>query len=230
VSAEGPVGRIIEKCTEFEPHNRFKSIPALRSALLTILSRVDALPSPEAEPWADKLQGNEEWNEQELEEFARYLKSEDNYFNQWTIFRAFEDETVEYFYGIDESLGKLISLEYCGWISSSSFDFNYCDVLIGRLIEIFSLGDFDVKVAAIMAGAELAIDHNRWFVMGHVMKLCGPTMDEQLAERLAIEIIVESAHTQFQQCAERLSKPIEDYHPRIAEVLGAVTSAVLKST
>jgi eukaryotic-like serine/threonine-protein kinase len=70
-----------------------------------------------------------------------------------------------------------------------------------------------------MAAAEMAIEHNRWFVMGHVVRLCGPTMDEQLAERLAIEIIVEAAHQRFKQCAERLSKSIEDYHPRIAEIL-----------
>jgi eukaryotic-like serine/threonine-protein kinase len=180
---------------------------------------VDALPSPEAEPWADKLQEHGDWNEQDLEEFARYLKSEENYFDRWTIFRAFDDETIEYFYSLDVSLAKLIALEYCRWVGSTAFDFNYCDVLIGRLINVVGLGDFDVKVAAIMGAAEMAVEHNRWFVMGHVMKLCGPTMDDQLAERLAIEIIVEGAHKQFKQCAERLSKSITEYHTRIAEIL-----------
>jgi serine/threonine protein kinase len=62
-SIQSPVGMIIEKCTEFSPKKRFKSIVSLRGALLKILSEPQNLaPSPNAKEWAENLQDLTDWN------------------------------------------------------------------------------------------------------------------------------------------------------------------------
>ena len=69
--------------------------------------------------------------------------------------------------------------------------------------------------------AELGCSHNRWFVMKRVKSLCGSTLDEKLAERIAIEIAAEEAEHTFISCIETISEHVESYHPAIASVLQA---------
>lgn len=49
--------------------------------------------------------------------------------------------------------------------------------------------------------------------------MCGSSLDPRLAERLAIDIVVEGAGENFRLCAETIHLTINDYHSRIAEAI-----------
>jgi hypothetical protein len=119
---------------------------------------------------------------------------------------------------LESELWQVVALVYCDW-AHGSFDFNYCDVIISRLEVIFHLGNLDSKSAAAIAGAELGYSHNRWFVMGRVVRMCGSDLEDLVAQRIAIEIRVEEVHKQFIYCASESKHSVSDYHPQIVEVL-----------
>lgn len=218
-SGQGPIGMIIEKCTEFSPKKRFKSIVALRGALLKILSEPQNLtPSPSAKEWAENLQDLADWNIQKLEDFARFIKSIQEQSDSWVVCDALNEDIFNAMYQIEPELWQIVALAYCDW-AHGSFDFNYSDVIISRLETIFGLGNLDSKAAAAIAGAELGYSHNRWFVMGRVVRMCGSDLEDVVAQRIAIEIRVEEVHKSFIYCATESRHSVSDYHPQIVEVL-----------
>jgi len=218
-SIQSPVGMIIEKCTEFSPKKRFKSIVSLRGALLKILSEPQNLaPSPNAKEWAENLQDLTDWNIQKLESFARFIKSIQDQSDLWVICEALNEYVFNAMHKLESELWQVVALVYCDW-AHGSFDFNYCDVIISRLEVIFHLGNLDSKSAAAIAGAELGYSHNRWFVMGRVVRMCGSDLEDLVAQRIAIEIRVEEVHKQFIYCASESKHSVSDYHPQIVEVL-----------
>jgi len=218
-SGQGPVGMIIEKCTELNPKKRFKSVTALRGALLKILSEHQNLtPSPSAKEWADNLQDLTDWNIQTLESFARFIKSIQEQSDLWVVFEALDEDVFDVLYKIDPELWQIVALAYCDW-AHGSFDFNYCDVIISRLGVIFKLGNLDSKSAAAIASAILGYSHHRWYVMGRVVRMCGSDLDDVLAQRIAIEIRAEEVHREFIDCANESRNSISNYHPQIAEAL-----------
>jgi hypothetical protein len=75
------------------------------------------------------------------------------------------------------------------------------------------------KSAAVLAGAALAEHHNRWYVMGRIVNLCKPTMDEVVAKRISIDIRAQEVESDFRACAERIHRNVTDFHPIIAEAI-----------
>jgi len=55
--------------------------------------------------------------------------------------------------------------------------------------------------------------------MKQVMRMLSPRLDDFTAQSIAIKIRVEEVQTQFISCTEVIDRKIEDYRPRIAEVL-----------
>ncbi|MCC3535593.1 MAG: serine/threonine protein kinase [Microcoleus sp. PH2017_25_DOB_D_A] len=220
-TSQGPVGLIIEKCTEINPKKRFKHITAVRGALLKILSEPQNLtPSTSATEWVDKLQNISDWRNQELETFARFIKATQDESDLWVICQAIDEDVLRKLHLLDEELWQVVALAYSDWARSYSyFVFDYCDVIIRRLEVIFELGNLDCKSATALAGAVLGKLHHRWFVMKQVMYMLGPNLDDLIAQRIAIEIQVEEVQETFISCAHGISRNIEDYHPRITEVL-----------
>lgn len=218
-TSQGPVGMIIEKCTEINSKKRFKNIAVLRGALLKILSEPQNLtPSPSATEWVAKLQNLSEWNSQTLEDFARFMKATQDESDLWVVCQAIDEDVLRTLKSIDEELWQVIAIAYCDW-AHGSFGFDYCDVIIRRLEVIFELGNLDSKSSAALASAVLGWSHRRWFVMKQVVRMLSPSLDDLIAQRIAIEIRVEEVQKQFISCAEVIDRKIEDYHPQIAEVL-----------
>lgn len=87
--------------------------------------------------------------------------------------RHLDEEKLQRLHAIDTDLWESLIPPYCAW-AMGSFDFNFCDVLVRRLEEVFNLGSLDAKAASALAIAELGASHNRWHVMGRLFLLCGP--------------------------------------------------------
>jgi serine/threonine protein kinase len=218
-TSHGPIGMIIEKCTELDPKKRFKNISALRGALLKILSEPQNLtPSPSATEWVEKLQDLSDWNSEVLESFARFIKTTQDESDLWVVCQAIDEDVLKKLNSIDEELWQVIAIAYCDW-ATGSFGFDYCDVIIGRLEVIFKLGNLDSKSSAALASAILGWSHNRWFVMEQVMRILNSNLNDLTAQRIAIEIQVEGLQDKFIACAKVINRSIDNYHPQIAEVL-----------
>ena len=217
--SQSPVGMIIEKCTEVSPTRRFKNVTSLRGALLKILSEPQNLtPSPNAREWAEKLQDLTVWNSQSLEDFARFIKTAQDNSDLWIICKSLDEDTLKNLHQIDQELWQIVALAYCEW-AKGSFEFNYCDVIVRQLEVIFKLGNLDTKSAAAIAGSILGYSHNRWFVMGRVVRMCGSDLEDAVAQRIAIEILVEEVQDKFTYCAKKSRRSVSNYHPKIVEVL-----------
>jgi hypothetical protein len=165
-----------------------------------------------------KLQNLFEWNSQKLEDFARFMKATQDESDLWVVCQAIDEDVLRMLKSIDEELWQVIAIAYCDW-AHGSFGFDYCDVIIRRLEVIFELGNFDLKSSAALASAVLGCSHHRWFVMKQVMRMLSPSLDDLIAQRIAIEIRVEEVQKQFISCAEVIDRKIDDYHSRIAEIL-----------
>lgn len=215
----GPLGAVIEKCTEVDPRKRFKSIAAVRAALFTALSTsTGAKPSADAASWISKLEDIGNWSEVDIEDFLRFAIRNASPDERTAIFRAIDEEKLVQMGKRNDDLLNMLSLELCKW-AQGGFDFTYCDVLVGRLEKIFEIGSYECKARAAIATAELGASHNRWYVMQRLVKMCGSGMDNALGTRIAIEIIAEDAQQNFKRCVDRINYTVSVYHPAIAAVL-----------
>lgn len=214
----GSIGPIIEKCTELDPRRRFKSVGALRSVLLTALSAAPIPSTATGAAWLARIADIATWTADDLEQFARFITSDKNISERDSLCRALDEETLKAMQCIDAIAWRPVADCYCEW-ATGSFAWNYCDVIIGRLVAIFEVGEVETIASAIMAAARLACSHNRWFVMRQVLAMAGSTLADEVAHRVAIEIVVQDAHRDFTQSAAAVSEPIDRYHPRIADVL-----------
>ena len=219
-SASGAIGAVIEKCTEQKPEKRFKNVQALRGALLTLLSSASSITaSPKASEWAESLKTIPEWKLDDAYAFARFISQTNSSEDKFAIYSAIDDEAFTALINLDADIWKHVAINYADWIESTSFPFDYCDVLAKRLELIFRLGDLEGKAAAVMAAAELAHSHNRWYVMGHVVKMCGVSIGDDEAQRIAIEIRAADSADKFLRCVEGIGKDVSSFHPRIASVV-----------
>lgn len=221
LTCDGPIGLIIEKCTERDPSKRFSSIAALRSTLLKTLAQHNVnFDDDSFVDWQAKVANCHNWNYDEFAKFVMYLKKGQQ--DYLYILFEIDQSNLEKLKAIDEELWDNLAVVYLDWIRTRGFDFNYCDVLIGHIKHIYDkTSNLKVKCLATIVGADLAESHNRWFVMGKVVSMCSPQIDSMLAQRISIEIVVggEAIRNHFLACVDRISLESDSYHPAIAEAL-----------
>jgi serine/threonine protein kinase len=192
LTAVGQIGFIIEKCTEKDINKRFPDINSLRTMLLGCLSEQseNKNSNKDTKLWISKLKTIGQWKVSDLEQFDFYLKRNRDDWNN--IFYSFNPDTLDALFKIDILQTESIILDYFEWVSSRHFGFDYCDVLIGRVVRAYNLSDnMEIKSHAVLAAAELGSHHNRWYVMDNVVKMADSSISELLARRISIEIHID---------------------------------------
>jgi hypothetical protein len=192
----------------------------VRGALLTLLSQPTTIkPSITASEWIAKFESLTNWDSNSFGAFVRYPTQEASEDDQVLLFRSIgEDQLIE-LKKLDDVLWQSLSVWYCDRVYGGGFAWEYCDVIIRRLECIYELGNFDSKSAAVITAARLGASHNRWFVMRQLTAMCAVGIDDNLAERFAIEIIACEAHRDFRKCVDEINLNTEVYHSRIQKVL-----------
>jgi len=219
-AVDDAIGVVIEKCTEIRSDKRFQSVQSLRAALLSALSEpTDVTLSIGTANWVEGVEDVGNWDRARAEKFVRFVFTLDNDKERSAIFRAVTEETFEAINKLDGDFFKTVANKYCEWIEEREFDFDYCDVLIQRVETIFRLGDAETKANAALAAARLGRSHNRWFVMGRLVRMCGNSLDDAVARRIAIEVKARAAEEDFIRCAAVIRHEVQDYHPKIAAAL-----------
>jgi serine/threonine protein kinase len=219
LSGDGEIGAIIERCTKNNTAHRFKNVDTLRKRVLYFLSK-DSIKIDEAgdEKWVQLIKKFDTWDSDLFENFVFYLKRNPR---SRDILFEMESEILDLFYQLDKDLSNELSIIYSEWVYSRNFNFDYCDVIIGLIFKIYEkTSDLEVKSKAVIAAAELGRSHNRWYVMGYVVKMAGKGIDEHLAFRISLELELEDQNIQnFKRCAQGINLSISDYHPIIKETL-----------
>ena len=175
--------------------------------------------SIEATEWVERLEDLSTWDTTRINDLARYVDKNENTLDLWLVFQALDEEKLRLLSNIDSDYWETIALGYCQWAYDSSFDFVYCDAVVGRLECIFEVGSLDCKAAAVLATAKLGVSHNRWYVMRRLLQMCSPSLDETVAKRIAIEIVVGDAQYRFTASAAGVAESLNAFHPLIADAL-----------
>lgn len=220
LSAEGEIGLIIEKCTKHKKEQRFKNIKAIRSKLLSLLSSdAGATLTATDQVWKDKFESVLLWDEDIFENFVFYCKKSSDIVE--VLFRELTEDVFEVFFGLDKALFYDLSIMYSEWVYWKSFQFEYCDAVVNNLYWIYlKAKDVEVKCKCAISAAELGKSHNRWYVMGYVIKMCSPDIDENLAFRISMDIELNARdQLNFRKCATQISRNIDVYHNLIQNAL-----------
>lgn len=221
LKAKGPIGYVIEKCTEEKPEHRFNSVSSLRSAFLSILAKFDSeKPAPDVQDLVEKMNDALQWNDDEFEAFYISLSRIEDDIS--LIFFEINMDMILHFSTLDKGIWENFSLKYFSWINERSFSFEYCDVLVGRIKKISDLStSVDVKAKAVTTGISLGSRHNRWYVMRIMVTMANSTIPDNLAFRISIEIHVGGFRLKnyFKACVSRISNTVDSYHPIIKDAI-----------
>jgi eukaryotic-like serine/threonine-protein kinase len=211
----------LEKCTETDQKKRFPTIAALRSALFDLwrTSQFDA-PIDDDANFLDAVLANpssvEAWRHLVAHAEGAELTDRNG------LLRSLNAEHLVQLSGLDDALfGRLMAL-ICEWVESTGFQWEYCDVIGDRLVEVYRVSPVRIRCHIVLAALDLAVSHNRWHVMNQVGAMLGQTADNGLVDRTLIEIGLDSAiESKLRTIEEIVSWSRDHWHPKIAEHLNA---------
>jgi len=220
-TADGPIGVIIEKCTKEKKEKRFQNIDSLRNALLYTLATHGLItPAVKVKEWVTKLGDIESWDYDILDSFVVLIRRATQ--NELSILYEIDKDILNVFKKVSVDLWNDFALLYLKWVDETNFQFDYCDVIIGQIQKIYDdTDDLEIKTVAVLAAAELGRSHNRYYVMGFVIKMASPSIDDNLAFRIALEIDIDEVRYKenFCRCVEGINRSLISYHPKIQGAL-----------
>ncbi len=220
-SVPGPFDPIVRKCTATDPLKRFKSIAGLRAVLLNVL-RKDASIGRDAVTveWAGLLDTIREWPSERVDQFVSHISTVE----AGSELHVISDLDSERLLALAERAPEeweAIATAYCDW-ARGAFTWYFCDAVVERLETIYNHrnSSLSVRASACTAAATLGARHNRFFVMKRLIHMCGVSIDDHLATRIALEIHANELHADFKHCAREVwGWSMRDLHPTIREAV-----------
>ncbi len=218
--ASGPIGLVIEKCTEINPAKR-PTVKVLRDILLETLVEMGGhckIEDGESESWLVKLEEIDSWSDEVYGEFARFFAKLDTnertpgmeagwvYSLSTPFLTRLSSVALERIVARGDGAAGAIVQKYCDWARETSFLFHYVDNVCDRLSAIFDAGTPSNKASALIAMIVLGESHNRWYVMRSMLRRCGKShVTTEVARRLSIEIRTEEVEQLFKRCVTATS-------------------------
>lgn len=189
----GQIGEVIARCTKANPARRFASIAALRDALYMALNAGAFVFQSSSEAAASQLlTGKSELSDTEWDYICGVLDdNEARGISNKNIFRALTAEHLASLHVLAPEVLKAVGTSYALHAMHEAFDFDYCDVLAGKLETLFELGDVEMKSFALLALLRLGVGHNRWFVEWKFFRLAGHDCDIHVIGRLITEAAIQ---------------------------------------
>lgn len=218
LSSAGKIGLIIKKCTEENPRNRYHDVSSLRSILLTTIDKDNTGVDPNADVWIQKLNTYLEWDEESFEQFCFGVQRLED---SRPVYIELKKDIFTQLKNIDEFHWKNLVLHYLDWVKESTFLYDFCDVLIGRILKIYDLTEsIEIKCRCILSATRLGLKHNRWYVMHRVVRMANNNISDSLAQRLSIELEIDNDSLEaFKHCMKEISLRPENCHPMISRLL-----------
>lgn len=223
LTATGPIGKIVEKCTRKVPNRRYASVSDLREDLYVALaSNVLTFVSNEEQRVLSLLDSGPELSDDAWDEVFLFIDGNDgDWRKNSNVFKALLRDHLRSLAQKSPELFRAIGVEFCQYAAKGTFDFDFCDVIGGKAQVLYELGDIDLKALTAVAMLELGSSHNRWYIQRLFVTMADKSIDEGLAERIAIEIDVQNIpfQTRFEQTEMAISASADDLHPKISALL-----------
>lgn len=202
----GELGLVLSRATETNPSKRFQTIEELREAFLTAVDLEQWSPkNPVEQRYLEILSKDapteDEWDELDMD-LQGIIQAGNIREGAYPLFRALKGEHLAHLREMDAGVFKSIVnglaqhvIACRGW-----YNFDYCDVVVGKLRSAVALGDAEEQAKALLAILILGVSHNRWYVEKIFGTLAGPDLPTDVVERLALE-----AEAQGEDLADLLS-------------------------
>lgn len=225
IRGTGFYGPLLERCTEVDYKRRVPSVRALRAALFDLWSSQAANSLPQVEGDILEQVKNSPESADAWRRLIHQLEQTDKT-AQDTLFRSISAEMLKSLQSADEILfSRMVGL-LCDWVSSSAFEFSYCDVVGDRLVQAYQVASIRLRCQIVLSALELAFSHNRWHVMSQVGAMLGATADNGLVDRMLIEIGLEPLIESKLRTVERvINWRRGQWHPEIAKYLSRKESS-----
>ena len=187
IKEDGPYGAILRNCTRSDPDRRFRSVRSVWDAIVTVASGLPPVTTAAAAEFADKLASGDLLDRASWQSLVGYVEDHEGQPDAVGVLARLQFDQIVNLCGNWPDLADRLALPYAQWVYGTPFNFDRCDSL-ANILEIFVAHcSFEAKSDALMAMLELGTSHNRWYVERRLFSLCGPSMDEALAKRVAIE-------------------------------------------
>lgn len=224
IKEDGPYAAILRNCTRGDPKRRFGNVRAVLDAVAIVASGLPPVSTAAAAGFADKLASGELLQEASWQALVAYVEDNEGHADANAVLARLQFDQVSALCANFPNLADRLALVYSKWAHDTGLPFDWCDP-IANILEIFVLlCSSEAKSDALMAMLEMGTSHNRWYVERKFFTLCGPTMDEALAKRLAIEF--RAAGPKVCQAISHLEASIgvnrSGLHPHLQQTLAGI--------
>ena len=219
---DGLIGKIILNCTHKKVNRRFNSIKYLREAIISINYDNLEIKSEEGQRLVELIEMTEILSIDDWEMIIEFVENEKNSSEDIsTIFKMINLTRFAELNKLDEYFKNAYGALFADWVRESSFLFDFCDI-IGQRLEFFIKNcSVNIQSQCIMALLLLGTSHNRFYVEGLSHKWMNKSISDELAEILAIELMVEGRGVCYK--ISHLERSIgvsrNSFHPKILKVI-----------
>lgn len=222
-TVSGPCREIVEKCTKTNPARRYQDVASLRDAIYQALDGKTLVFTSNAEKEIVELLQNEtSLTDANWDRVYNFLNQSDTIDqSKKNIFSVF---TSAHFLELSNSSVELLNAlgtEFSLYVRNSSHDFDYCDVLADKVEAIFQCVSIGIKAHCLITLLVMGVDHNRYFVENKFIRLASPTLANNIAERIQMDI--EAEEINFIEYIKRLERSVgakrDSLHPLLIQAI-----------
>ena len=189
----GPCREIVEKCTKSNAARRYQDVASLRDAIYQALAGKTLVFRSDAEKEIiELLQTGNSLTDGDWDRVYNFLSRPDT--GDRSKQNLFSALTSTHFRELSESSAELLNAlatEFSSYVRSNSHNFDYCDVLADKLEAIYQCGSIGIKAHCLITLLVMGVDHNRYFVENKFVRLASVTIDNNIAERVKMDIEAE---------------------------------------
>jgi serine/threonine protein kinase len=198
LTVTGPVGEIISRCTKKLPIRRYLSVRDLREALVLAISSASlTFQSTEEQMIVSLVSSNDPLTTAQWEDIFLFVeKMGDNWKLTRNVFDALTSEKIREIGSQDAALLQAIGVEFCRYAAGGVFNFEFCDVIGGKIQTFWEYAEVQLKSSLAIASLKLGSNHNRWSIQRLFFRLCDSQLDDGVAERIKIEVEVQDLNFQ----------------------------------
>jgi len=223
LTVDGPLKEIVEKCTKRLTKRRYRTVADLRAELFNIIDTAPvSFASREEQDVINLLAQSSNLQDDEWDRVF-YLIDDNNkqQVDNYNVFRAI---SLEHLRQLGENAPELLTAfaeDFCPFVKSGTFNFDYCDVLADKMQIIYDSCELDIQSQVATALLSMGKSHNRWYVMRKFIKMIGSNISNELADRFIIEMQVsEMSFSLVQRVIDTLDEAtIDDLHSSIRPFL-----------
>ncbi|HLX55243.1 MAG TPA: hypothetical protein VKR58_14970, partial [Aquella sp.] len=220
INEGGAYGGIMLSCTRADVSKRFKSISSLRDSFSEIDHVSHTYETPIGQKLSDLLDQNDIslLNEEVINEIADFLdrKSPD----ADSLLYKLNIDHIEKILTAPHN-ARRIALCYAEYVCSNSFIFSHCDIVANRLKTFMDKLPIDVKIQGLLALLKMGTSHNRWYVEGLFLRNLRHDADQELINRMCIELRINE--DEFCQNIRHLIRSLNittsSFNPKLASLI-----------